>query len=251
MRFCVKNTDVLVPLQIDMKKASVLFLLFVLVLPSWASSEDFFLTSAVNISRREHGMSYSVKVDFPVQGNSKAMYEIKRWICERLSEWVDTPASPQNMDVENFKVFLDSCSLQYFTNNSAGQKERIEIYRSYEDEEVVTYEFDWASENSVVRSRDQDCVSVSKADGHRIQANEIFKCGEDEIKQLMWEWRGDLPVEGLSPKDLVVGDMAFIDGWIIVIGPANGYLGAEYRIRYQAAAPYLRAGKHGDYYNAR
>lgn len=250
MSFCVKNNDVLVPLHTDMKKTSVLFLLIALTMPVWASSENFFVTSSLSLSRHEHGMSYSVKVDFPEMGNNKAVAEIKRWICECLAEWTSVPANPQSMDVDDFREFLDSCGAQYFANNSDGQREQIEIYRSYEDEEVVSYQFDWTStDGSEERSRDQDCVSVSKKDGHRIQANEIFKCGEDKIKELMWEWRDDLPVEGLTPKDLVVGDVAFIDGWILVIGPANGYLGAAYRIRYQAAAPYLRAGKHGDYYN--
>ena len=55
----------------------------------------------------------------------------------------------------------------------------------------------------------------------------------------MWEWRGDLPVEVASANDLIVGEAGFIDGWIVVIGPARNYTGAPFRIRYQAAEPFL------------
>ena len=40
--------------------------------------------------------------------------------------------------------------------------------------------------------------------------------------------------------DLYVGDMGFIDGWVVVIGPAHNYTGAAYKIRYQEAEPYLK-----------
>ena len=79
--------------------------------------------------------------------------------------------------------------------------------------------------------------------------NEIFNCSEERIKQLMWEWRGDLPVEVDSANDLIVGEAGFIDGWIIVIGPARNYTGAPFRIRYQAAEPFLWGSKRGGYYH--
>lgn len=221
------------------------------LLPCRAVAENFFVTTNVSVSKRADGVAYSVKADFPLQGNDKAVAEVKRWLCEHLAEYADMPAQPQSLDEDEFKKFLEDCRDAYFFNNGTGCREEIQLFRSYEDEDLVTYQMTFASWDKEDGDswRDEDCVSISKADGHRIRANEIFKCGEDKIKELMWEWRDDLPVEGLSPSDLVVGNMAYIDGWILVIGPANGYTGATYRIRYQAAEPYLRLGKNGDYYD--
>ena len=82
-----------------------------------------------------------------------------------------------------------------------------------------------------------DCATFSKIDGHRLTVKEIFKCGEAQIKQLMWQYRGDLPLMEVSkPEELVVGDAGYIDGWVVVIGPAYHHTGAEYRIRYGGGA---------------
>jgi hypothetical protein len=52
-----------------------------------------------------------------------------------------------------------------------------------------------------------------------------------------------------GPDELVVGDAGYIDGWVVVIGPAQGYTGAAYRIRYQVAEPYLQGKRTGGYYD--
>lgn len=233
---------------VGMKK---LLCLVLLLFSLHISAENFFVTTKVELSRRDDGMSYSVSADFPKQGNDKAVAEIKKWMCERLCEYDSVPADAQNLDEDSFKELLSNCCRLYFENNSSGCREEIELFRSYEDEDLVTYQLKFASWDKPDGDswKDEDCVSVSKVDGHRIQANEVFKCNDDKIKELMWQWRGDLPVEDMSPADLIVGDVAYIDGWILVIGPANGYTGATYRIRYQAAEPYLKLGKNGDYYD--
>lgn len=234
-----------------MKHTIVILVAIVLLLPLRLSAENFFVTKDISVAKNSNGMSYSVKVDFPIDGSNKAISEIRKWICECVCEYDNMPESPQDLDSKEFQNFLNDCSLLYFGSNSKGCREKIEIYRSYEDEEIVTYEMEtYSCEGSDKDAwRDDDCVSVSKKDGHRIQADEVFNCGENKIKQLMWQWRGELPVSGLTEKELVVGNVAYTDGWIVVIGPANGYTGAAYRIRYQAAEPFLKGNKNGDYYN--
>jgi hypothetical protein len=51
-----------------------------------------------------------------------------------------------------------------------------------------------------------------------------------------------------SAKELVVGEAGYIDGWVIVIGPAVNYTGAAYRLRYPEIEQYLRKGHSGGYY---
>ena len=229
----------------------ILVCLALLLVPLQMSAENFFVTKKMELARRSDGMSYSVTADFPLQGNDKAVAEIKKWMCERLCEYDSVPDNAKDLDEEEFKSLLENCCQLYFANNSRGCREEIELFRSYEDEDLVTYQLKFASWDKPDGDswKDEDCVSVSKTDGHRIQANEVFKCNDAKIKELMWEWRDDLPVEDMSVNDLVIGDVAYIDGWILVIGPANGYTGATYKIRYQAAEPYLKLGKNGDYYD--
>ena len=50
-------------------------------------------------------------------------------------------------------------------------------------------------------------------------------------------------MEVSSPDALYVGDVAFIDGWVIVIGPARGTSGAEYRLRYPEIEKWLIPAK--------
>ena len=51
---------------------------------------------------------------------------------------------------------------------------------------------------------------------------------------------------GVTPIAMRLSDL--IDGWIIVIGPAENSAGRAYRVRYQAAEPYLKKSKDGEYY---
>jgi hypothetical protein len=217
---------------------SVLFLLASVS----AVAGTFFTTRDFSCNERSDSMAFAARVDFPLTGNAAAMRSVKRWICDVLD--IDTP---QTMDESNFENFLRVSCSQYF--ETGGQsKRKVEISRTYEDNTLVTYE-------SLVEDRDSetwvsaDCATFSKIDGHRLTVKEIFKCGEAQIKQLMWQYRGDLPMEVSKPEELVVGDAGYIDGWVVVIGPAYHHTGAEYRIRYEAAQPYLRTGKHGEYYS--
>ena len=50
-------------------------------------------------------------------------------------------------------------------------------------------------------------------------------------------------MEVSSPDALYVGDVAFIDGWVIVIGPARGTSGAQYRLRYPEIEKWLIPAK--------
>jgi hypothetical protein len=55
-------------------------------------------------------------------------------------------------------------------------------------------------------------------------------------------------MEVASAEELVVGNAGFIDGWIIVIGPAHHYTGAAYRIRYEEVEEYVKRGVSGGYH---
>ncbi|MBQ5579056.1 MAG: hypothetical protein IIT40_09475, partial [Prevotella sp.] len=123
----------------------------------------------------------------------------------------------------------------------------IEVVRSFEDENCVTFEAKIIDVDSV-KWISQDCATFSKRDGHRLQVNEIFNCDEKKIKELMWDYRGELPMEVGSPDELIVGDVGFVDGWIIVIGPAYHYTGAAYRIRYEEVEQYVKLGRSGGYH---
>ena len=147
-----------------------------------------------------------------------------------------------------YDIFNHICE-QYFSDGNSGSRS-VEIYRGYEDEDCVTFE-------SMVKDKDTetwtsaDCATFSKKDGHRLSVAEIFKCDEQQIKSLMWRYKGNLQTGVQKPEELVIGNAGYIDGWVIVIGPADHCLGAEYRLRYPEIEPYLRLGKNGRYYSDR
>lgn len=202
---------------------------------------DFFTTTGFSFTRRHGGTSFSARVDFPVSGSSKAVESVKQWMGDVLE--VNMPIS---VSEEGFERALQQ-SFDSLLVDAPGVSRHVEITRAYEDEEIVTY-LSTVVDRDTATWRDEDCASFSKTDGHRITAKEVFKCSERQIKQLMWQYRGDLPVGVASPDELVVGDVGFIDGWVIVIGPARGYTGAAYRIRYQEAEPCLRGNRNEGYY---
>ena len=207
-----------------------------------AAAENFFTTTGYSFVRCSGRQSYAVKVDFPVDGEAHALDSVKAWICDILD--VD---EPQELDEANFENVMQQ-SYDTFLKEDSGMSRRVEIVRSYEDEEIVTYQSQVVDRDTATW-RDEDCASFSKKDGHRLSIREIFKCPERKIKQLMWQFRGDLPVGVSGPDELVVGDAGYIDGWVVVIGPARGYTGAAYRIRYQVAEPYLQGKRTGGYYD--
>ena len=190
-----------------------------------AAAENFFTTTGYSFVRRSGRQSYAVKVDFPVDGEAHALDSVKAWICDILD--VD---EPQELDEANFENVMQQ-SYDTFLKEDSGMSRRVEIVRSYEDEEIVTYQSQ-VVDRDMATWWDEDCASP-----------------ERKIKQLMWQFRGDLPVGVSGPDELVVGDAGYIDGWVVVIGPARGYTGAAYRIRYQVAEPYLQGKRTGGYYD--
>lgn len=185
---------------------------------------------------------YAAIIEYPVSGSAVAVAGIRRWIDDVL-ELDDSSLALRDDDAN---VRLQRSREQYVEACETG-KRTVEIVRSYEDEDCVTFESTVTDVDSVTW-RTCDCATFSKVDGHRLTVGEIFNCSERQIKILMWQWRDDLQLEVASPDDLVVGHVGFTDGWIVVIGPASHYTGAPFRIRYQAAEPYLKGRRTGGYY---
>lgn len=234
----------LLPLQVDMNFPTLyitIFLFLRFVLPTHGAAA--FSVTDFSYSRTEGASSFDAKVDFPVEGSAVVMRSVRKWICEILETEM-----PEAVDGMLFRDMLKRSAMQFLTQTSSGSR-KVEISWSFEDPQCVTFQ-------SVITDRDsvtwisEDCASFSKKDGHRITASEIFSCSEAQIKQLMWQFRADLPMEAAGPGELYVGNAGFIDGWIVVIGPARNHSGAAYKIRYQAAEPWLQAhGKGGGYYH--
>lgn len=221
---------------------TVVLLLLLLWAPCVLWATEFFATNNVKTSQRSGSSSFVADVEFPVSGDAAAVRNVKGWICDQL----DLEAEPEPLDEGAFRGLLRQ-SCEEFLVSVGGTSRRVEILRCYEDADVVTFSALVTDKDSATW-RSEDYASFSKVDGHRIQVSEVFKCSEQQIKQLMWQWRADLPVGVSSADGLVVGDVAFLDGWIVVIGPAEGYTGAAYRIRYQSAEPYLLAKPGGRYF---
>lgn len=216
--------------------------LLLLPLPLLCPAQDYFDVRGFSYERSGHGIEVRANVDFPVMGSTALLEKARRWIGEVVG--IDDNTA---ITADNFGKLLQEACDQYFDDGVKG-KHTLQVTWSFEDPEIVTFESSVTDHDSVSWVS-EDVASFSKADGHRIRVDEIFKCDEHQIKQLMWEFRGDLPMEAAKADDLYVGDAGFIDGWIVVIGPAARHTGAAYRIRYQDAAPWLRATGHsGDYY---
>ena len=139
---------------------------------------------------------------------------------------------------------LLQCACDSFMNSGQKWKRTVTVERTYEDQRVVTFQ-SWIKDVDSETWRTADCASFSKRDGHRIKLNEIFKCDKSDICRLMWQYRGDLPLDADGPEDLVPVNAGFIDGWIVVIGPALHYTGAPFRLRYEEILPYLRTSENG------
>lgn len=221
------------------RKLSLLLVLSTAPATLWAT--EFFTTSVFKASQRRGEASFAAEVDFPLTGDAAALRSVRSWLCDQLE--VDVPAV---MDEASFPGVLKR-SGEVFLGEGEGSSRRIEIHRVYEDADVVTFSALVTDKDSATW-RSEDYASFSKADGHRIEAGEVFACSEQQIKELMWKWKGTLPTDVGSPDGLVVGNVAYIDGWIVVIGPAEGYTGAAYRIKYEDAVPYLKSKPGGRYY---
>lgn len=226
------------------KLLSIVILQLVMSLPAVAAADYF---DVVPLSCREGSGSvrYEASVDFPVGGGMEVMAAAKEWIGEMLE--ADATMAEQDvsgMSADDFGRLLEAVAADYVKTGD-GRRE-VSITWLYEDPTCVSYEAVVTDRDSVAWTT-SSVATFSKRDGHRITPEEVFSCDEKQIKRLMWQYRGDLPMEVSSPDALYVGDVAFIDGWVIVIGPARGTSGAEYRLRYPEIEKWLIPAKDGGY----
>lgn len=226
------------------KMLSIVILQLVMSLPAVAAADYF---DVVSLSCREGSGSvrYEASVDFPVGGGMEVMAAAKEWIGEMLE--ADATMAEQDvsgMSADDFGRLLEAVAADYVKTGD-GHRE-VNITWLYEDPTCVSYEAVVTDRDSVAWTT-SSVATFSKQDGHRITPEEVFSCDEKQIKRLMWQYRGDLQMEVSSPDALYVGDVAFIDGWVIVIGPARGTSGAEYRLRYPEIEKWLIPAKDGGY----
>lgn len=226
------------------KLLSIVILQLVMSLPAVAAADYF---DVVPLSCREGSGSvrYEASVDFPVGGGMAVMAAAKEWIGEMLE--ADATMAEQDvsgMSADDFGRLLEAVAADYVKTGD-GRRE-VSITWLYEDPTCVSYEAVVTDRDSVAWTT-SSVATFSKRDGHRITPEEVFSCDEKQIKRLMWQYRGDLQMEVSSPDALYVGDVAFIDGWVIVIGPARGTSGAEYRLRYPEIEKWLIPAKGGGY----
>lgn len=194
------------------------------------AAADYFDVVPLSCREGSGSVKYEASVDFPVGGGREVMAAAKEWIGEMLE--VDGTMAEQDvsgMSADDFGRLLDAVAADYVKTGD-GHRE-VSITWLYEDPTCVSYEAVVTDRDSVAWAT-SSVATFSKQDGHRITPEEVFSCDEKQIKRLMWQYRGDLQMEVSSPDALYVGDVAFIDGWVIVIGPARGTSGAEYRLRY-------------------
>lgn len=222
------------------KMLSIVILQFVMSMPAVAAADYF---DVVPLSCREGSGSvkYEASVDFPVGGGTEVMAAAKEWIGEMLE--VDGTMAEQDvsgMSADDFGRLLGAVAAD-FVKTGDGHRE-VNITWLYEDPTCVSYEAVVTDRDSVAWTA-SSVATFSKRDGHRITPEEVFSCDEKQIKRLMWQYRGGLPMEVSSPDALYVGDVAFIDGWVIVIGPARDTSGAEYRLRYPEIEKWLIPAK--------
>ena len=207
------------------------------VLPSMTRAQDFLSTRTVTFNKSGKGSSFKASVEFPTEGDARVVSSVMKWIGFVLDTETDFKRDYQRM-------LQASCDT--FTMSGQGGDRSIVIERSYEDANCVTFE-SMVTDKGSETWRWADCASFSKRDGHRIRLDEIFRCDISDIQQLMWAYRGDLPMSVDSPEELVPVNAGFIDGWVIVIGQAYHYTGAPYRLRYEEIDSYLHTGDGGYY----
>lgn len=226
------------------KMLSIVILQLVMSLPAVAA-DDYFDVVPLSCREGSGSVRYEASVDFPVGGGMEVMAAAKEWIGEMLE--ADATMAEQDvsgMSADDFGRLLDAVAADY-VKTGEGRRE-VSITWLYEDPTCVSYEAVVTDRDSVAWTA-SSVATFSKRDGHRITPDEVFSCDEKQIKRLMWQYRGDLQMEVSSPDALYVGDVAFIDGWVIVIGPARGTSGAEYRLRYPEIEKWLIPAKDGGY----
>ncbi len=201
-------------------------------------AQEYFDVMTMECREDSNGKEYKASVDFPVGGNEAVMRATKQWIGDILE--LD---GVENATADCFRTVLANAAKAWQDEVQSGNR-TLRITWLYEDPSCVTFE-SVVSDHDSVSWTTSDIATFSKRDGHRITAQEIFRCDERQIKRLMWQSRGTLPMEVSNADALYVGDVGFIDGWVIVIGPAQGTSGAEFRIRYSDAEQWLREGAEG------
>ena len=206
-------------------------------LPSMTRAQDFLSTRTGTFNKSGKSSSFKASVEFPTEGDARVVSSVMKWIGFVLDTETDFKRDYQRM-------LQASCDT--FTMSGQGGDRSIVIERSYEDANCVTFE-SMVTDKGSETWRWADCASFSKKDGHRIQLDEIFKCSEDELKELMWEYRGDLKLDTDDPSGLYPLNAGFIDGWIVVIAPAHHQMGAEFQLRYLEILPALYTTEEGYY----
>ena len=226
------------------KMLSIVILQLVMSMPAVAA-DDYFDVVPLSCREGSGSVRYEASVDFPVGGGREVMAAAKEWIGEMLE--ADATMAEQDvsgMSADDFGRLLGAVAADYVKTGD-GHRE-VSITWLYEDPTCVSYEAVVTDRDSVAWTT-SSVATFSKRDGHRVTPDEVFSCDEKQIKRLMWQYRGDLQMEVSSPDALYVGDVAFIDGWVIVIGPARGTSGAEYRLRYPEIEKWLIPAKDGGY----
>ena len=217
-----------------------------LLTPSAAAAQNYFDVMTMECREKNATAAFEGRVDFPVGGGEAVVRNAKEWIGEVLevdAEMAEQPAG--GMGADTFARLLDDVARDFAAKN-AGTSRRVEITWLYEDPSCVTYEAVTTDRDSTTWTT-TDIACFAKSDGHRVQPGEIFSCDEQQIKRLMWKFRGDKPMEVARAENLYVGSCGFIDGWVVVVGPAKGTSGAEYRLRYPEIEQWLVPAKGGGY----
>ena len=208
----------------------VAFLLLV-ACPGGVAAQSFLTTRTVTLKQS----AWNASVEFPTSGDEAVVEGVLRWIADVLEIEYRRRADFASQLQASCDSFM--AERQSFTRS-------VVVERSYEDGGCVTFEA-LVTDSGNEKWRWADCASFSKRDGHRIRIDEIFNCDTSDICRLMWEYRGDLALDADGPEDLVPANAGFVDGWVVVIGPALNYTGAPFRLRYEDILPYLRTSENG------
>jgi len=218
-----------------MTRLNVIWVALLMALPTMA--QDFLTTHEVNYKQGGKDIGWSASVEFPTGGDTRVVASVMKWIGEVLE--VDGDYR------RDFDRMLRAACDTFMTGGMQGER-RVTVERSYEDNTCVTFEA-LVTDKGDETWRWADCASFSKRDGHRIQLDEIFDCAEHDIQRLMWHYRGDLPLDADGPDDLIPVNAGFVDGWVVVIGPARHYTGAPFRLRYEEIVDFLYTSEGGYY----
>lgn len=201
------------------------------------AAQDFINTREYKVKKSAGKVAFDATVEFPIEGPRCVLEGVTAWLAETFEVEGDFTGNGQR---------LLQCACDSFMNSGQKWKRTVVVERSYEDAHCTTFQ-SWIKDVDSETWKTADCASFSKKDGHRIQLNEIFKCSEEELKELMWEYQGDLELDTDNPADLYPLNAGFIDGWIVVIAPAHHQMGAEFRLRYLEVLSALRTSEEGYY----